>query len=250
MNNNVARKYVLFSLTLLFLLLQLMAVTGCRKDQRTGSNDTDSLATLPQTIDYPDSLIIGEWVIDEALTLEGEPYNGTVTIIPDSHYYRISWETSLWKREGIALKYGSILLAGWSKGVFGLHCYTIYDDGRLSAFWASNESNGLGKEKAVGGQNGLLEGFYSITTEFPSSDSTDMGQLIIERLDYSYELKWVYPGNTYNGLGLRAGKMLFAGSGNDNNFGITLYRFDNGSAEGKKLHMNRKTIAVENLVRK
>ncbi len=182
-----------------------------------------------------DDAFVGTWKISEGRTLNNKEYTGTVRIAGIGPVYQLQWKTTAGDYRGLGLADGNRLCTGWGGKNFGVVLYQINGDGTLSGRWTVPEVNeAQGTEEAIGGATGEIEGEYSVKGTNPGGKGAYTGKLRITKNGETFRLRWtIGEGESYEGVGLKAGNALHVGWGvGKEPYAVISYQFENGGAAG------------------
>ncbi|MFH0893867.1 MAG: hypothetical protein V2A54_05480 [Bacteroidota bacterium] len=190
----------------------------------------------------------GNWTISKALTMDGKPYTGTVKISKLGDVWQIDWQTNEGNYQGLGIKKGNEIYAGWGgdKG-FGVVVYQE-KDGKLFGEWTFSNSKGMiGEEWIPASSFKNMEGSFTVTGKYPVKKGDYTGLISIVKNGDIYDVSWTTGKDIYYGIGILYEKYFVVGWSYDYGFGVIEYKFSGKKAKGKWSSTGRKTISFENL---
>lgn len=176
----------------------------------------------------------GNYKITSSSNPEGGSYSGAVRISALGDAYRIAWATGAGESyEGVGIQMGDVLAVGWGtgRGKHGVVAYRI-NGGTLAGRWTLSDMRGaMGTEDLAGAPE--LRGSYRIVRSSVPGGKGYAGAVTITPNGDTYTVTWrLASGESYNGVGVRAGDLLVVGWGiNQDSVGVVSYR-----QQGSALH--------------
>ncbi|MDC0831879.1 hypothetical protein POG22_02495 [Geitlerinema sp. CS-897] len=192
----------------------------------------------------------GTWTIEDATTLRGQSYTGTVKIYPLDRLYQVIWLTDRYHFAGLGFVEDNFLFTGW--GVDSSYCVVLYRinaDGTLEGRWTTPQSLGqVGWERATGGTPGELEGLYQVAGAYSDNRMPYTNTLAIGKAGDVYQLSSSRSQQS-RGIGLRLNDWLLVNWGYGRNYGVIAYEIDRDAATGHWTAPGADKVATERLAK-
>jgi len=215
-------------------------------------------AAEPAAVAAGDDHFAGTWTIAEARTLQGQAYQGTVTItrIGDTGAYQLEWKTSGGAYQGLGLQAGEdTLYAAWSTHDYGVAVYRV-QDGKLSGRWMLSVAPGkTGSED--GSKPATKLAVRQKTTGTMPGGQPYKGEIALKDKGEVWDVSWYVDGKKTEGIAIPGnGREIEAepfpvlGVGLGKGAGIVRYELHGeGELRGVWAVPGPRKLAVENLTR-
>ncbi len=194
----------------------------------------------------------GIWEITEAQTPKNVAYTGDVEFRNIGQCFTMTWKTTLGTITGYGFYEDNHLFLGTGHGdTFGTQLFKIKEDGKLESKYTFLGALGIGSERTLNGTPGKFDGKYNMKGVNVRSDYFYTGEITMKKKGDVYDVKWYVDDKIYNGIGLRSGDWLIVGFGRTvpKGFGVSYYKFDGDTAEGRMSFYGKSTIIKEKVVR-
>lgn len=158
--------------------------------------------------------LLGKYVITSASNPGGQPgaYTGNVEVSKSGSYYSLTYALHGGQSyRGVGIETGEYLGVGWSTAEpFAIVVYSL-EGRRLDGRWASSTSGGKLGSEVLSGPPGPT-GSYEIVEAFsPETGKSYRGTVSIQQNGSIYRMLWSIGGETWSGVGIKKGSLLFAG---------------------------------------
>ena len=192
-------------------------------------DDGDEEHTVPSLCRPADSAatVGGGTVFDIASSSNpggGKPYGGQVALSKTGEVFQLRWSIdNTPPYTGVGIEEGNVLGVGWGVGSNqGIVVYRI-QGGTLRGRWASSATRGHVGTEDLQGPPGLNGTYKIVASQSPVGGKSYTGTVTIQPTGDTYSLRWQLANESYAGVGIKRGNVLFVGWGAGKGSGVVVY---------------------------
>ena len=176
---------------LVFIVVALLIASSCRTGQ--GNSNINSIPAPRTTPAPPELELSGVYKVSGADEMNGNPYEGILTVTNQEDAYRFIWETNRSRHSGVGVQMGDAVAVTYADSAGGKGCgvalYKIGSDGSLDGKIAKWGEFRFGAEKAIHVEGKNFDGKYSVAGTTNEGKKYE-GTIEVQKNGKGYQFKW------------------------------------------------------------